>query len=362
MKSIVRIATEGSCQQSCGMVRAVMPAYILNQSDFWNVAVKPISEFNMSDWVGTNVVIFQRVFDASLIPIVQELRKQGTRIVFDIDDALWLLPSQQSDPAFKQFSLTFTQREALFEFMTRHVDLTIASTCELETALHREAPKLLTTVVGNTALPQFFNPAPRAEKQTFDVCWYAAQGHNHQAEFIGEVFEKFLSSDGNENNRVHIVGPAARFPKLRNLVDKYSNQIVLHSWIDYTKLGAFLNTMDCVVCPIIPHPFTICKSEIKAVESTMTNTPVLMSDVPQYRRFAYNVLTQREMDFALLPNNADMWVSHLLTHKYSPMPSLKNLHQRTNRVYGMTSMIQQWTALLKQVLVDEVFYSQPFEV
>lgn len=362
-KSIVKIVTEDVSFHSCGIVRGAMPAFVLNKSDMWNVTVKPLSALSFSDCVGTDVMIFQRVFDPSMIPIVTELRKQGARILFDIDDALWLLPKQHSDKDFSSFSITFpaSMCKQLFDFIARYVDLTLVSTPELQTALKIAVPGCVTALVGNYVLPQFFPAPAKVVKESFDVCWYAAGGHNHQAEFAYHIFERVLNGDTARKTKIHLVGIATKFNHMRKLVENFNNRVVLHDWIEYTKLGMFLNTMDCVVCPIVAHPFTHCKSEVKAVEAGMSGAVPIMSVSPQYTRFADKTMTPNEKVVCLLSDSVEEWVNVLRSPKDFPS-SLSSLPQRVDRAYGFTSMVENWGSVLKQVLVDEVFYKEPFMV
>jgi glycosyltransferase involved in cell wall biosynthesis len=204
-------------------------------------------------------------------------------------------------------------------------------------------------VVSNYVDPTCFYPLDieKTEDERRGILWYAALGHNFNAGFFVDIVKKVLSTD--LNVEFTIMGCGKEFKALAPLTE-YGNRIHFKEWVDYFTLGVVINTYDLVLCPIVENPFTVCKSEIKAVEVTACGIPVIMSDVPQYRRFAQNTLTSEESAISLLPNTVERWCSSIEHVVKNPTYMRKTMPRRTVAAYGPLRCIEAWISVYVDIL------------
>jgi glycosyltransferase involved in cell wall biosynthesis len=142
--------------------------------------------------------------------------------------------------------------------------------------------------------------------------------------------------------RLHLVGAAPSFKPVKDMITNSGNKVVLHKWTSYVELGKLLHTCDIALCPVLDFPFTRCKSELKAIESSMAGLVPVMSDMPQYRRFSDSVLTEQEKCL-VVPNNVDAWIDivrRLL--KRELVIDTESLIGRTISKYSIAKNMMEW--------------------
>jgi hypothetical protein len=127
-------------------------------------------------------------------------------------------------------------------------------------------------------------------------------------------------------------------------LNRFGNKVVFHNWLSYLELGRVLKEFDIAVCPVFDYPFTRCKSELKAIETAMSGLIPVMSDMPQYRRFASRVLTAEQASLLVVPNEKEAWVATLRTiiTNHTTAIDTKELQRKTIMEYGVHKAIQEW--------------------
>jgi glycosyltransferase involved in cell wall biosynthesis len=335
---------------SCAIVRGAIPAGIINNSK-WSIEVKDETNFYPYDCKGSDILVLQRCFGDDITPKVRKCRANGMKIIFDIDDALWLLPDASDKEMCKQFGINISveTKQSLKRFLENEVDAVICSTEQLKVAMLAFCRPRKVYVVNNYVDPTCFYPLDieKTEDERRGILWYAALGHNYNAGFFADIVNKVLSTD--LNVEFTIMGCGKEFKALAPLAE-YGNRIHFKEWVDYFTLGIVINTYDLVLCPIVENPFTVCKSEIKAVEVTACGIPVIMSDVPQYRRFAQNTLTSEESAISLLPNVVERWCSSIEHVVRNPAYMRKTIPRRTVAAYGPLRCIEAWISVYVDIL------------
>lgn len=345
----VKWICEVGSMASCGMVRGVVPSMQVNNTRAVHVDVKTTKEIVMSDFPGTDIMVFQRICHREVHDIIQKARLDGIRTVFDIDDALWLLPTQGVGPDFSKFEVRFSElsKNSLIEAMRDMVDYVTCSTPEIKAAI-QELGVLNVQVVENRVDPQFFvSDTPRREKNTVDIVWYAALGHSANSTLLHNIFTTIFSEF--PNARLHFIGAPRSFTPLQSMLTTCGNKVLLHDWVPYAELGHKLHKYDIALCPVIDYPFTRCKSELKAVESSMAGLVPIMSDMPQYRRFTDRVLKENEKCL-LVPNTVEAWVDILRkVIKKEVVVDTEDLIQRTVAQYSVVKSIDEWGSFYHKI-------------
>lgn len=341
---------------SCGTVRGIIPAAHINAQRFRNVLmdVKSNNEIYFSDFVGYDVVVLQRMMGDTAVDICRRGRwNHKLKVVFDIDDALWMLPKSTDDPNFPLFQVLFPEQacDAMTNLMKDEVDHITTSTPELADSLASFIEPSRITIVENCVDPQFFNIEKTVkEKATFDLCWYAACGHNSNGVLLETIFGTLLNEF--PNVRLHLIGAPQSFSSLRGL-SRFGNRVELKDWVLYTNLGNIIKEYDLALCPCFDYPFTRCKSELKPIESSMSGLIPVMSDMPQFRRFASRVLSEDDANKLVVPNEAEAWISlirSIIKHDY--VPDMKSIQKKTIEEYGVQKGADKWCSFYSSLFQD----------
>jgi glycosyltransferase involved in cell wall biosynthesis len=349
----VKWITSSGSARSCAVVRGAIPAGMINGSQHWRIEVKDEHNLYPYDVGSADIMVFQRCFGDEIIPHIRKCRSKGIKTVFDVDDALWLLPNETEKSEIAKFgglSITEATTQKMFSFMENEVDAVTCSTEQLAFAIRRVCHPRSLYVVPNYIDHRYFYPIDmgKSPEDRKNILWYAANGHNYNAGLLCRVVEKLLQS--RRNVEITLLGCVDQFSEIKPLL-VYGNRVQIKPWVDYFTLGMYIANADIVLCPVIDAPFTECKSEIKAVEAGACNVPVLMSDVPQYRRFADRVLTSEEKAAVLLPPDENAWLTALHSLLDGTL-TIPNLHKRVNNEYGAMRCIEMWTECYRRILAN----------
>jgi len=358
--------TQG-CASTCGVVRGDQVAVVLNKSEEsrWEMNVKTSSPLFSSDLVfPPRVAVIQRELDA--LPFMSMMKSKGTKIVYDIDDALWLLPENDKAPEYQDFLIKFDDEGR--NRLKQHLDISDAitvSTPELQQALKDWHPKVSSKVtliqngVSSATFPYFPNDWHR---EVYNVLWYGAGGHHFNMKLLDEVARRVLLSPSSIPIVFTFMGSVSTFKEVEALKEQFPDSIKTRDWVPYGDLGYMIAVADCVACPIIPHPFTICKSEIKALEVASCGRWPLMAKVPQYVRFAEKVLDGGSASELVLPTfieGDEGWNDHVITRWSDQILKLAGGHvpmdvgkmiEKTLNTYYMDRPAKRWDKLLTSLL------------
>lgn len=344
----IKIIGGSGCMFSCGIVRGAIPARLLNMSENYRVDVKTSDCIFRDEFENTDMIILQRIGDPSLIPHIRKARWNHTTVIFDIDDALWNLPVSKTDISSKKFRICCDENSAreLKEFVSNEVDLITCSTPELKEHVSSVIPNVPIHILPNFVDASYFHPMEGMKTPRKRILWYAANGHNYNAEFLVSVISELFKK--RDDIDLQLIGCVNQFPALIPL-QQYGNRIKVGEWISYHDLMYTINSCHVVLCPIQDHPFTRCKSEVKAIESCMCGVPCIMSKSPQYDRFARNVLSEEETKELVLINDASTWCNQI-EKVVDEKIILPKLYQRTNAAYGAIRCIEAWSSLMGKYL------------
>jgi glycosyltransferase involved in cell wall biosynthesis len=336
--------------RSCAVVRGAVPARLINASQHWHVEVKDENSFYPYDVSDCDIIVLQRAWSDRLLPYLRSARRRGVKIVFDIDDAIWLLPDDTDKKESTRFGLSCSEqvRKGLAEFVSNEADAVICSTPELADALLSLCRPRRVHVVNNFVDHEYFFPTS-VEREPGDrkvILWYAANGHNFSASFLKEVAEAVL--DQRDDVEFQLAGCTNLFSELKPLYN-YGNRVQTLPWVDYFTLGSVISCANIVLCPVLDHPFTRCKSEIKAVEAAACGVPAIMSDVPQYRRFASRTLLPDDQTRFVLSPDVGKWVE-AINMLLDGKKDMSYITKYVNMNYGAIRCVETWTQCYSRIL------------
>jgi hypothetical protein len=292
----------GAWLDACCLWRMYMPHLAYHGSSFYIFAQRP----NWDVVAGKDVVVVQRCCTQPQFDFLKTAGALGMRIVYDLDDDIWQLPSY--NPAF---SVLNAHREG-FNACIRMVDVVSVSTRVLAKSLRKHV-KFMTNMRTHKDIPivvaenriaecMFVEPVRKPE---LIIGWAGSSSH---AGDFGMVEEPLVNvSRDNPNVRIEFRGcePTADSP-LRKLPN-YRHKL----WSPVAEFGGRLPLWgwSIALAPVTEHVFNDSKSAIKMVEAAWCKIPCLASYVQPYVDFCRH---DKELKWLLCPG-ASAWESKLRT-------------------------------------------------
>lgn len=259
-------------------VRAILPARHLSAA---GIAASVIPEDGRGDY---DCVVFQKAYSKRDLALAERVSNGGGRVVFDLCDNRFYNPD--NDPALAEGA-------SRLERMIERSDVVSVAT-----------PDLVPLIPGRDAMvvddafewPPMAGPARRwAERRRLRV---RPSGSPLRLVWQGQAGTKSPPSGMSVLSRlvpaleeVHRSSPV-RLTVISNSRDAYRRNVgrpgfpaSYMQWRPRTFAWNFANHDVCLL-PVDPNPFTICKSDNRAVLALMLGLPVIADDIPSYRRMS----------------------------------------------------------------------------
>lgn len=250
----------------CGYYRARLPAKFLNL---------PIGKHLLD----CEAFILHRFINPAWIPEIERLQRQGCTFVWELDDALDIVPDDNP------FGREIGERELdAFLWARDQADFILVTTEELKRHLGKPEKTLVApNLIDLTAFP---DPEPR-EQTT--VLWAGSACHHDSLEALAPVIEDlalkyrdvlflffgYLPTRLASYSRVPGEMTARLIPRLKNV--GFVAPVPLNQ---YHQALAQINA-DVALCPLVDVPFNRMKSPIKFLECGMYSA-VIASDIPPF--------------------------------------------------------------------------------
>jgi len=236
------------------------------------------------------MVVIQRLFATpENLPFIENVRKTGKPLVYELDDLLIDLP-----PSNPNYTFAMRCRPALVESISKAAAVTV-STEELRAELLSTNPNIY-------VLPNLLNediwkrPCPRGDGRVV-VGFTGTATHHEDAELIEEVCTRIAERYG---NRVAFTFMGCATEKMKRL----PHCSLIDFITDYESFAqALQNTpMDIALVPLQNHPFNRSKSNIKWLEYSSCGVVGIYSDLPPY-----NSCIQNEETGLLVDGSSQSW-------------------------------------------------------
>jgi glycosyltransferase involved in cell wall biosynthesis len=259
---------------ACALYREFIPHLHTTQSMF---LFRP-DRLHLNELKDREVVVVQRQVTPENLKAMKMLKASGKKIVYDLDDNMWELPSW--NPAAKIFK---EMREG-FEVCAAEADVVTVSTRGLQAAceIHLGALGKRMLIVPNAIDFELFRPSvlDRDDGNVL-VGWGGSNTHSGDIVEAWDVLPALVRR--HENLKLEFVGMDG--PKeLRGHA-----RVNTRPWV---PVGEFANRLsawswDISLAPLSDIRFNKSKSNIKVLESAAMKIPCLMSDVQPYHEFAF---------------------------------------------------------------------------
>lgn len=217
----------------------------------------------------------------------------GTQIVLDLDDDPFNL--NPNHPAYQQFK----DKEPVYRMFIRSADHLICSTEYIKNVVKDINPKI--TVIPNSIDPAIWKVKKKVRKDgKIRIGWFGSSSHLADIDilhsFMQEILEKYPQVE------FHLAGFS--FENIQDKEDRVFHYSPTKGYEEYPQFVADIN-LDIALAPLYDTQFNRCKSNIKWLEHSMLETPMVLSDVTPYKEAVKNYKT------GYLAKNKSQWVKYL---------------------------------------------------
>lgn len=288
----------------------------------------------------SRIVVVQRGLAAHLP--YQELRKAfpnpAVKIVFELDDALTLLPANHQ--GFQYFQ---AGRPRIEEYL-KHADLVTVTTPKLKEFYSHFNDNI--EVLPNTVDTRVWLPAEprRSPNGKISILFSGTTTHEHDLALVEGVIARIIKEFP---DRVEFLFWGNAPATLKNLPQVK----VISSYIpDYTAYARQLKSLfvDLALVPLELTPFNRAKSAIKWLEYSACKVPGIFTDIE-----AYNQVVEHGKTGWLVPNNSEAWYDAI--KKFIQDDSLRsaiaeNAHQAVLTRHTLNQNVNLWLQAYERVL------------
>lgn len=201
--------------------------------------------------------------------LIERLRKQGKKVIVDIDDLLDNVPSGHPEQA-QLLHCKQTVPECLMK-----ANLVTVSTQFLKDTYRHLNPNIHVTEnsLQTTQIKEDYRPVKKPYKTLFTAGWVGGQTHRDDQEEMAKGLSSFLERYQDTRAHFKVICP-------QRLINRYGARVffdpkTLH-YLDYHQWIATLPWDVCLV-PLVDHPFNDAKSDLRFIEMARHKIPVISS-------------------------------------------------------------------------------------
>lgn len=336
-RSIPSIAFLPANMDACALYRLYIPHLNTPASRFvFEFGPIPIDKFSECQ-----VVVVQRQVSPENLQALQTIRNYGMKIIYDLDDNMWNLPS--ANPGKKAIE---AMQEG-FAICAAACDLITVSTRGLRTAaataLHHLKQEIV--VVPNAMDFNLFRPASVDRNDgRIVIGWQGSNTHGEDIRDCWAVLPSILEEF--ENVYMEFIGmpPPAQ---IRN-----HPRCLMRRWYQVGEYPSRLSSWgwDIALAPLVDNRFNRSKSCIKMMEAGAVGAACLASEVQPYIEFA--ALGGRDVEWALC-TTPKQWKDKLRTLVMEPelrrdlAGKIKNVAEQ---FFNIDKIKENWWYAINQVL------------
>lgn len=221
-------------------------------------------------WHRGPVAVMQFAADKYRALAQELLQAKGVRTLIEVDDN-YLVPAKGFMKQNMGWADRIGDKAHTFDghkVIVGRADGVIATTEELAKKYRKQGKR--TWVCPNQVEPADW-PEPKKRDDVFTVGWFASPSHAEDARLVQRGLEWASRQPGVRVVTMGINPPSWRF-----------GRTALPWNSDPSAYREATQALDVGVCPVVPNPWSVCRSDVKALEYSMGAALPIMSDVPPY--------------------------------------------------------------------------------
>lgn len=252
-----------------------------------NFRVKSVglSELKISDAErASHIIIYRAPYNEMLVNLIQVAKEFNKPVLYDIDDLV--IDTKYTDQLSYVKGLSKIEKQNYDAGVTNYgkmlvlCDIAIASTEDLKKELKKYNTKvLLNRNLGSEELIKLSNNAEKlSDASCVHIGYFSGSiTHNENFELIMPAILKILASFNNV--KLHLAGHI----DIPNELKEYSEQIVIHPFVDWRLLPQLVKNVDINLAPLVDTIFNRAKSEIKWLEAGLLKIPTIASNIGSFK-------------------------------------------------------------------------------
>jgi glycosyltransferase involved in cell wall biosynthesis len=299
------------------------------------------------------IVVVQRLCTQENYEAIKALKRHGMKIVYDLDDNLWAVPSY--NPAHR----VFRHMEGGFRFCAAECDAVTVSTAPLKVAAFNAFSRNKHTkrippirVIPNSMDFDWIAPVPEQYRKKKDgkvvLGWAGTNTHAGEVDEVFNLLPKLLEMLPNLYLEfVGLPAPAA-FKKDGEVVHPRVRE---REFVPIAEFPVRWSSWqwDISIAPLEMNRFNTSKSNIKMLEAAALSIPCLVSPAPPYKDLCKKSTLLTD---TLLCNTLKEW-----TAKITNMVQSQELRAQVGKElrtvaeeYNATTIVQKWFDLFEELL------------
>jgi len=325
----VKIVAYCGDRSACAFYRINSPLHALtdsNKSPDFKYISKGVMEKIDLDPGRFDVAIFQRQYKPEVFNYMMQMKKHGTKVIYEIDDNLFEVPPW--NPAHKFFEQR-SVREYIQIFL-ENVDAVFVTQEYLKKVYAKYNPNVF--VLPNSIDFKVMHGRPRNNRHPV-VCWQGSNTHEKDLALVRKAFLKLVKDDD-------------CFVKLWSMDVPGAHKVPLVQFEAFFPMYGQLD-IDIGLAPLAPNNFNRCKSNLKFLEYSALRTPTIASDFGPYK----DVIKNNET--GLLVGNVKDWYGaiRMLIDDVAERERLGNAaYEFVKENYDIDKNCVYWGQAIKQVL------------
>jgi glycosyltransferase involved in cell wall biosynthesis/SAM-dependent methyltransferase len=299
-----------------------------------------------------DVLIIERLWDGSCdwrrhLPYLQEIRRQGCKIIFEIDDDLLSLNSEAGARKFPSDTQQMWLRQ-----VARFADGVIVSTHQLASRLASLNPNI--EVVPNALDESLFDRSQKflsSQRQEGPVVIGYMGTFTHLDDLIS-IIQPLRSTLARFKDSVRLeivgVGDSAILKSIFSDLQVRLIQVPSQS-VSYCKFSEWMQKYlrwDFGIAPLFDSAFSQSKSDIKFLDYAVQGIPGVFSNVPAYNQ------TIKHMENGLLADTSASWadaLSRLVLEDQLRVSLAKQAHDYVWRERILKTEAAKWLHAIKKI-------------
>jgi len=277
-----------------------------------------------------DIVHIARVRNQEAINMVRQLKSQGKKVVYDIDDNYWVNDLQDTKLG------TDSNRKSLLNQIIGLSDAVIVTTKPLADVVKENTGKLA-HIVPNFLEPSVFGRSVSLPELGTKPILLVSGGIGHERDF--ELYSKLILDRRLKDFQWLIFCPDKYKSVLSGVT--YWPVVDLHRYFSViSTLGRRQNILSIV--HLLDVPFNHAKSRLKWMEYTQAGIPGIYSDVGEYPGHAYCTIPSSA--------TAGQWVERIINAYEHRQAILVKDKQRLEEVGYMDTGIKYWEDIFLKVM------------
>jgi glycosyltransferase involved in cell wall biosynthesis len=337
----MRIKWYASDSHACGHVRGEIIARVINKMYSPHV-VDIKTSISLSDYYSSDVMIFQRQHDATVLEKMRLAKEMNIPTVYEIDDDFFNTPQEFEGP-WKFYSNPEVQK--VIRTFLNEVDAVVVSTPTLKKAIAGITARPIHVVENALDVDFWAREKPLNEKPV--IGWMASGSHTIDAPLVTAPVVRLME----EREDLKLLTIGLMGPKDMPGIEKFGERTMIMEWQMQEVLPDRLRHLDIGLAPLKAHPYNDSKSHIKALQYWANKTPVVCSPSP-----AYNDLVI-DGENGVMAETEDDWykgISRLLDDREERDRLGANGYKLLTEKYDIRNFANNWLNLFSSLLSTKV--------